>query len=459
MIRQIHYIVLCLLFLTACKKEVEKNFPADKQTSFERIMQQEELRVVFLNNSISYFLYRGTPMGFHYELAEHYAKSRGLRLRIQIASDMKTALKMLKDGNCDLLAASVKMTGERKKECFFTSPLFQSYPVLVQNKESKKQFLEDWLDVDTIKLHLVDNSLNRLLAEHLQESLALDFKVVYHSEISGEDLLEAVALDSIPATFSDKIKVKVAQTYYPNLDASIPAGLPCNISWAVNYNAPELALNIDKWLSKFRKSREFRMLYTKYFRNKKSILRNKTALSLSKKQLSPYDTLIQKEAKVMGWDWRFLAALIYTESRFDPKQVSWAGAFGIMQMMPLTAKNFGASRYSSVGVQLEAGRKYLEHLQKRFAVDMEDKADLPYFVVAAYNSGDGHIVDAQNLAEKYDKNKFSWDEVAPFLDSLKKPKFYKDAVVKHGYFCSRETRLHVARIQRVYESYKVLIPE
>lgn len=455
---RLHNILIVALLLLSCNKQQHK-LKLDKNPApsiLENILEKQELKVAIINNSVDYFIYRGTPMGFHYELAKEYAKHLGVRVAFHVAPDYAAAIAMITKGECDILASNVSITGSRKKKMLFTSPFLRSNPVLVQNKNSSKQYVEDWLDVDSLKIAIPAQSTGERIVQNIEETLGLCMSVSLYSGIGQEQLIDWVAEDSIVATLADKIVAKVAKTYYPQLDISIDAGLSHNMAWAVGTNAKKLLKNVNDWLAHYKKSKKYRLLYTKYLRNKKSIIRNKKGSIASSKRLSPYDKYIKKEAKILGWDWRLLAALIYTESRFDASQVSWAGAFGLMQMMPVTAHNFGISRNSSPQKQLEAGRKYIQYLEKEFATTMIDHTDLKIFVLAAYNSGLGHIIDARNLAEKEGKNKDKWQEVVPYALLLSNSKYYNDEMVKYGYFRGRETVNHVARIVNIFESYKDL---
>lgn len=64
-------------------------------------------------------------------------------------------------------------------------------------------------------------------------------------------------------------------------------------------------------------------------------------LSLREGKISHFDHLFKKYAPDINWDWRLLASLAYTESNFDTTAVSWAGAKGLMQLMPATARAMG----------------------------------------------------------------------------------------------------------------------
>ena len=60
--------------------------------------------------------------------------------------------------------------------------------------------------------------------------------------------------------------------------------------------------------------------------------------------ISHYDAYFQRYAQTIRWDWRLLAAQCYQESCFDPQAKSWAGACGLMQIMPSTADHLGLAR-------------------------------------------------------------------------------------------------------------------
>jgi membrane-bound lytic murein transglycosylase F len=59
-------------------------------------------------------------------------------------------------------------------------------------------------------------------------------------------------------------------------------------------------------------------------------------IPLAQEKISEYDDKIRKYSKLINWDWRLVSSLIYEESRFNPDLVSWAGAYGLMQLMPVT---------------------------------------------------------------------------------------------------------------------------
>ena len=155
-----------------------------------------------------------------------------------------------------------------------------------------------------------------------------------------------------------------------------------------------------------------------------------------------------------------MASLIYQESRFDPNARSWAGAFGLMQLMPGTAGRFNVSRSSSVKQQILAGTQFIAWLDDRFIESIPDPEERIKFILASYNVGPGHVFDAMMLAEKNGKDPDIWvDNVDEFLLTKSDPMYYRDPDVKYGYARGIETFNYVKEILERYEHYKNIIAE
>jgi membrane-bound lytic murein transglycosylase F len=155
-----------------------------------------------------------------------------------------------------------------------------------------------------------------------------------------------------------------------------------------------------------------------------------------------------------------LASLIYQESQFNPDKTSWAGAKGLMQLMPATAKQFGVTKISNPEDNLKGGVKYLKWLTDYWKEDIPDSTERIKFVMASYNIGPGHIRDARRLAKKYDSNPNVWtNSVEKFLLKKSNPKYYNDSVVKYGYARGTETTKYVNDILGRYDHYLHFIGE
>ena len=179
-------------------------------------------------------------------------------------------------------------------------------------------------------------------------------------------------------------------------------------------------------------------------------------LSVQKGKISHYDPLFKKYAKEIDWDWRLLASLAYTESNFDTTAVSWAGAKGLMQLMPRTARAMGvpAGMEQNPEESIKAAVKYIAATANSFS-RIPDPDERIKFILAAYNAGIGHVTDAMALAEKYGKNKYIWDNnVADYILLKSNEEYFNDPVCKNGYFRGVETFNFVKEVIGRGEVYK-----
>lgn len=171
--------------------------------------------------------------------------------------------------------------------------------------------------------------------------------------------------------------------------------------------------------------------------------------------ISQYDNLFRRHSAIPRLDWRLLAAQCYQESGFDARAQSWAGAKGLMQLMPSTAKRLGIGegKVYDPATNIEGGARTMAMLLRLFS-DIGDHEQRIDFALAAYNGGYGHIRDAQKLARKYGHNPYTWNSVAPYVLKLSDPHYYNDPVVSYGYMRGEETEAYVRQVRRRYDIYR-----
>ena len=171
--------------------------------------------------------------------------------------------------------------------------------------------------------------------------------------------------------------------------------------------------------------------------------------------ISHYDQYFMTYSRDIRWDWRLMAAQCYQESTFDPKAVSFAGAKGLMQIMPGTADHLGVARSKlyEPEANIAAAAKYIGELQHTFS-DIRDQYERTNFVLASYNGGAHHIRDAMALAKRDGKNPHRWSDVSAYVLKLATPKYYNDPIVKYGYMRGSETVDYVNRIRQRHASYQ-----
>ena len=171
--------------------------------------------------------------------------------------------------------------------------------------------------------------------------------------------------------------------------------------------------------------------------------------------ISHYDKLFMQYSQSIRWDWRLMAAQCYQESTFDPKAVSFAGAKGLMQIMPGTADHLGVPRSQLYDPEtnIAAAAKLIKELNGAFS-DIRDGYERTNFILASYNGGSHHIRDAMALARRDGKDAHRWADVSAYVLKLAQPRFYNDPIVKYGYMRGSETVDYVAKIRQRHAGYQ-----
>ena len=443
------------------------------ELDLKEIKERGRLIAIVDNSSTSYFIYKGQPMGYEYELLSRLADDLGVDLEIVITSDIEEAFAKLNKGEGDIIAHNLTVTKERQEFIDFTLHHNEVRQVLVQRKP------ENWRKM---KLHQIEEALirnplelgnktvyvrkasafyNRL--KHLSAEIGEDINIVEDTgEAETEEMIRKVANGEIEYTVADEDVALLNATYYPELDVKTAISFPQKIAWGVRKTSPELLKTINGWIREMRKETDYYVIYNKYFKNRSGMRRlaNSNYSSINGNQISPYDADIKRAATDIGWDWRLLSAVVYQESKFNPEAESWMGATGLMQLMPETAEIFGAEDPLNPRQNIMAGASYLKWLDDYWTDEIQDPRERKKFVLASYNVGQGHVQDARRLAVKYGKDSRKWDDNVEYYLKLKsKPKYYTDEVVKYGYCRGGEPVKYVSSIMRRTERYKQLIQE
>jgi len=465
--------IVILSGITACSSENQtKKIISEKPVkvmdySLKKVLRNKKLIASTDYNSTNYFVYRGEPMGYQYEMLKAFAKYLNVKLEIRIINNLDKSINCLNENECDLLAVGLTVTKERSNQVDLSEPLSQTRQMLVQKKpdnwrkmatmdQINRSLIRNPLDLAGKTIHIQKQTSFRNRLVNLSEEIGADIHIVEHPDASVEELIEMVESGEIEYTVCDEHIGLVNQKYYPDIDVKTAISFPQNIAWAVKNGSNALLDTINLWLNEFINTRTSAYIYIKYFKNSRSINFAKSEYhSVSGSKISPYDHAIKEYSKTIEWDWRLLASLIYQESRFYPDARSWAGAFGLMQLMPHNTEKYGIDSLSTPEEQIRAGVHFIKLLDKQFEKKITDKDERTKFVLASYNAGIAHVYDARRLAEKYNKDPNRWDEnVDYYLLNKSKPLFYNDSVVKYGYCRGTEPYNFVYDILERYAHYK-----
>lgn len=221
-------------------------------------------------------------------------------------------------------------------------------------------------------------------------------------------------------------------------------------TWVIRDDNPRKCMEINDWVCSYMNTNEFKELQDLYMRSHNPV--RKAEQNIKTEVISPYDDLIRQYAEKLGWDWRMLAAVIYQESRFSIDSRSHRGALGLMQVMPRTGRSYGVQNLLDPEQNLIAGTEHLKYLQNMFRRMGVGNDELIKFTLAAYNAGEGRIIDCRNFAEIKSKDINSWDEVASVIPLMNDNSILEEESIKHGKFKGTETLNYVDNIMGVYDS-------
>lgn len=456
-------LVALLFVVTGCGKSSGDSASAQGSDTlvYEPGVLPDTLHVVTLYGPSSYFLYREQQMGYDYELAKRFAADKGMVLDIIVAPNLGRAVELLDSGKVHLIAYEVPVTAEYLEHLVPCGVENITHQVLVQPKSSDS-LITDVTQLVGREVYVEKDSryYHRMINLNAELGGGMIIKSVDRDTLVASDLLDMVAGGSIPLTVVDSDVASAGRTYYPGLDISVEVSFPQKSAWAVSPKMRWLGDTITVWSREEAPRKQQAALIRRYY-EKSKMKPEISILDFSKGKMSDYDSIFKKYAAEIGWDWRLLSSMGYAESHYDSTRVSWAGARGIMQLMPATARAFDTDpdELTDNDVCVATAIKVIKSLEKTFTPIIHDPVERKKFIIAAYNSGPAHILDAIAIARKYGMNDQVWEgNVAEALMLKSQPDVYNDPVVKYGSFRGRQTLDYVVTVMACYDKAAKQIP-
>ncbi|MBE0678785.1 MAG: transporter substrate-binding domain-containing protein [Bacteroidales bacterium] len=464
----ISFLFIIVLSVISCEKEnrMVSTVPAPPR-DLDAILADGKIKAVTNINQTSYFIYKGEPMGFHFELLKKFADYLELELEIITSNDIDEALEYLRTGDADLVAIGLSISADRKEMMRFTEPIMQTTEVLVQRKPNgwgrmtadatESKLVRNQLDLAGKTVYVQKGSSYAQRLYSLERESGMDIGII-EVPYDAEELARQVARGEIEYTVCDEYMSNIIGSLFTDLDLSTPVSFPQNIAWSVRKDGTNALLDeLNSWITGFKTTREYARLERKYFSGARpATMASSEYFATYTGKVSPFDEIIRNYSDSIGWDWRLVASLIYQESRFNPSVTSPVGAYGLMQVMPETGRYFGFDVTRSVDNNIHAGISYIRMLDRLFIGRVSDPDERIKFILASYNAGHGHVLDAMKLAEKNGLNPGKWENnVSLFLERKSDPIFYGDPVVRNGRLKQGvAVNAYVADILERYEHYK-----
>lgn len=471
--------VLFLFAMISCAEtEQKKNISTEETTStfspdvsqpverdLAEIEERGTFRMITYYSSNTYFLNQGIEVGFEYELIREFTRENDLALEVVIVGANENPFELLNSGAGDVIAANYTITPERREIVDFTRPYNLVDQILVFSTELSPipKTIEELAEREIPISVRRNSSYYTKLSELRDQGHDLNIQML-PSELDTEAALVEVAQGNLMATVADDNMFDATNRYMDGLFPGPTIAENDTIAWAVRSNAPDLKNEMNKFLYKHfrftedkerpRRSTFLNILRQRYFQEGPQIAQyyNPEWQYQTMGIISPYDEVIKSVSDSLNVDWLMITAMIAQESEFNPNSKSWAGAVGLMQVIPRFVDVEYEQLYDPVTNIKQGVSIFKDHLKHYAYLDSTNQVK---FALAAYNSGMGHIADARRLAIDQNKNPNEWENVADALMKLMQRRYYQHA--RHGFARGIETVQYVDEIMNRYRTYETIL--
>lgn len=412
------------------------------------IRERGVLRVLTRNNATTYFIWRGRLLGFEYDLMRRFAEAEGLRLEMVVPPSRADLVPWLREGRGDVVAAGLSIDPEWavRKDVRFTRMYHRVRETLVAPADDPIERVAE-LAGRTVVVRRSSSYWRTL--EELRES-GIDLQLEAAPEVlETEQILGRVARGEAEVTVADSHIVSMELARRDDLRAVAQLGEPVEHGWLVREGAEQLRSALDAWLEKEYRGLFYNVTRKKYF-DPPADRGSRAPRPARDGTISPWDGIVRRHAARYGFDWRLIVAQVYQESRFDPQARSFAGARGLLQVMPRTAEELGFSDLEDPERGLHAGIRYAAWVRDRF--DELPAAERRWFTLAGYNVGPGHVRDARRIARERGWDPDRWFGHVERAMLLKQdPAVYRHT--RFGFARGSEPVSYVREIRARYEAY------
>ncbi|MFP3983121.1 MAG: membrane-bound lytic murein transglycosylase MltF [Desulfurivibrionaceae bacterium] len=424
----------------ACEKPLNK---------LQKIKKSGELHLLTRNNANCYYIYRDEPMGFEYDLVKAFSNYLDVDLKVH-TSNWNHMFENLYKNKGDLLAAGITINREREKIADFSDSYMEIQQQVVVNRSNRK--IQEISDLSGRKVHVREGTTYRNRLKELNGQNDLGIEIVLHKDKPTEELIRGVARDQIDITIADSNIALMNRRYYPDIRIAFPIAEPQALGWAVKKGDNELLEEINTFLAKIKENGKYEEIYERYYGNV-HIFDYVDLIKFHRRlesRLPRYKEIIKDQAERHGFDWRLIAAMIYQESHFNPRAVSFTDVKGLMQVTLTTAREMGINNRLDPEQSVKAGVSYLRKLYQRW--DKIEGQDRLLYALASYNIGYGHVSDACKIAERQGLPPDRWASLEETLPLLRIKKHYKNTT--YGYTRGTEPVRYVNRIMNYYDILK-----
>ncbi len=385
--------------------------------------------------------------GLEYDLATGFAQSQNRRIRFRVFDGIPELLEALDKGLIDFAAAGLTRTPDRSSR-FWAGPKYQTVSQILFCRKDIR--IKSKADLSKLRLQLVAGSSH---VDTLGE-LKRDNPEVTWSEVESlTQVFETLQNDNADCTVADSNALKLFQRYFPQLKTRFSLRKDDFLVWYFAKNQERLRDLSTTWFEKLKESGRLRHYLDRYygFLGDHDTYDTTMFLKRLKSRLPRYKKLFQRYGKKYDFPWKFLAAVSYQESHWDPQAISPTGVKGIMMLTKPTAEAMGVKDRTDPRESIEGGAKYLAKLRKRIPPFIKEP-DRTFMMLASYNVGFGHLTGARQIAVRTHRNPNQWSSVKECLPLLTQKKYYQH--LPNGYARGYEPLIYVQNVRNYYDLLK-----
>ena len=432
-------------------KHLESELLQSYREDLPLLKQRKLLRLITYRSPVNYYYEHGRLKGFEYELVKRFAESYNMRVEVVIANTQQEMQDMLVSGKGDVIAASLPESSYLPiYELRLTQASNYSSPVLVGRDD---EIISDFRELEGRTIQLPAESPHMAMLKRIKGS-GLNFSIVASkTNENTEAVLFRISQGIYDLTVIGSHEIKAEFTRQLNVKTHFTLTEPQPLVWAVRNTNTLLLSALNGFIEQEYRKGFYNVVYSKYIDNPNPVIADSSLLTRID-SLSPYDEIVHEYADRYSFDWRLIIAQMYQESLFDPLAVSYAGAEGLMQLLPGTAEMMGVKEITDPVSNISGGIRYLDYLRNLFEDDdlLEEHI---WFTLAAYNAGYSRVSQARKLAVKMNLDSNRWfNNVEIAMRRLAKP-YLKDGVKTRICRCG-QTVVYVREIKTLYNNYMQL---
>ena len=421
------------------------------------IVERRRIRMLVTFNATNYFVDLGQQGGITYEAGRLLEKELNRRFKkgnlpldvVFLPVTRDRLLPALVEGYGDVAAANLTITEGRLQTVDFTDPVSKAVAQIVVTGPGAPT-LSRLEDLSGQKVYVRASSAFFESLQGLNTSLAgqglapVDLQPVSEN-LETEDILELTNAGVYPITVADSFMVdlwsQVLGEIQPHPELTLLKGT--HLGWAIRKNSPQLKEFLNEFARKNKQGTlAGNVLINRYFKEPDWI-RN-PGNQRDAERFRSMVALFQKYGDEYGFDHLLVTAQAYQESGLDQKVKSRAGAIGVMQMLPSTArdKNVGIADITVLEHNIHAGVKYLRFIRDRYFADAEmDDLNRQLFSFASYNAGPARVAGLRKKAAQMGLDPNVWRGNVEVVAARE---------------IGRETVTYVANILKYYAAYRLI---